>query len=648
MLLCMAVVMAMQASAQVKVTPCAPPSNGPAKASPDHAADVLIDEDFSLFTEGSEENPTEVLLASGFNGGTTEIDPALTHGLQWEGQEVYSAGGRAFVYNIDPQSPSWIRLPLGDYSGRITVSFKIKAVESVIPDVGTLTGSSVTFGPGSISKGYVDTDIDPDDKNMGFYDLRLYPKQGWCEVSATYNNYSADADGYIRIGCSGSILLDDVKVTAEYPFIAKPVIMPVSNPTETSVEINWQPVKKSFDYGVYLYELQGYNTDGTPKLRQILEPEIQEMIDQGIMDIEELPEQFRTYGLTYDTHFTLSDLDPEKEYFYSVRSHYVYTWSEEELHHALFIAPVKVENASSIKTDGYTANWARVPRATRYNVSNYGVVTLESDDSFFPIIEEDFEGLVDLSDATDWKNPEPFVSSNDMCFDDFTQLPGWGGIENQICQGMLGMNFWGGEVRTPKLWIAGDDDIILDMHVYSESENYPLYLGFAGSVYTLTIPSGDYQLEMSLPTNGKLSSTLRIQNEMMCPVMIDRIAVYQELKAGDKIYSWLSEKGTEADVLSASFDGLDDSYSKYAYGVEAFQDYASDEIAYSESPKFVIVDLAAGTSEMDDTNGLTLIETPAAFEIARYSLDGRLLSVPTPGINIIRYTDGSVRKVLVK
>ncbi len=641
--------MAMHAFANVTVTPYSSSGNGPAKASPDVVADVLIDEDFSLMTQGSEENPTDVLLASGYNGGSTAIDPDLTHGLQWSGHEVYSAGGQVFVYNVDPQSPSWIMLPLGDYSGHITITFKIKAVKSELPDDGgTLTGSSVTFGPGSLSKGYVDTDIDPDDIRMGFYDLRLYPEQGWCQVSATYNCYAADSDGFIRIGCSGSILLDDIKVTAEYPFIAKPVIDSLSDPSETSVTINWQPVRKAFDYTVYLYELQGYNEDGTPKFRQLIEPELQDMVDEGLIDINDISEVYRTYGITDNTHFTLSDLDPEKEYFYAVRSHYVYTWSDEELHHALFLSPVKVNDASEIKADGYSANWTKVPKATRYTVTNYGVTSPETDDDYFPLIEEDFSGLEDLTDASDWRNPEYFRPSDDMSFDDFTNLPGWNGYENQISKGMIGMSFMGGEVRTPKLWIAGNDKIILNMRVLSESTNYPLYLGFAGNVYSLTIPSEDYEFEIELPTNGEYSSKLRIQNEMMTSVMIDYISVYQELKAGAKVYSWLSEVNADSDTYTVRFNGLDDTFAQYAYGVEAFQDYSADEIASSVSPQHVVVDLASGSSEMNDTSDIMPIEASDVVEVARYSLDGRLLSAPVPGVNIVRYSDGSVKKVMVK
>lgn len=41
-------------------------------------------------------------------------------------------------------------------------------------------------------------------------------------------------------------------------------------------------------------------------------------------------------------------------------------------------------------------------------------------------------------------------------------------------------------------------------------------------------------------------------------------------------------------------------------------------------------------------------QTTNPEEVARYGSDGRLLPVPTKGLNIVKYSDGSIRKVIVK
>lgn len=50
-----------------------------------------------------------------------------------------------------------------------------------------------------------------------------------------------------------------------------------------------------------------------------------------------------------------------------------------------------------------------------------------------------------------------------------------------------------------------------------------------------------------------------------------------------------------------------------------------------------------------DMSGVQAVETAGeVVETARYTLDGRRLDAPAAGINIIRYSDGSVRKVMVR
>ena len=49
-----------------------------------------------------------------------------------------------------------------------------------------------------------------------------------------------------------------------------------------------------------------------------------------------------------------------------------------------------------------------------------------------------------------------------------------------------------------------------------------------------------------------------------------------------------------------------------------------------------------------DMSGINGISTDAnAVEVARYTLEGRRIAAPVPGVNIIRYSDGTVRKVMV-
>lgn len=56
-----------------------------------------------------------------------------------------------------------------------------------------------------------------------------------------------------------------------------------------------------------------------------------------------------------------------------------------------------------------------------------------------------------------------------------------------------------------------------------------------------------------------------------------------------------------------------------------------------------------GAIEEFDATGIETVPVQGEVkEVARYSLDGRLLSAPQPGINLIKMSDGTVRKVIVR
>ena len=52
--------------------------------------------------------------------------------------------------------------------------------------------------------------------------------------------------------------------------------------------------------------------------------------------------------------------------------------------------------------------------------------------------------------------------------------------------------------------------------------------------------------------------------------------------------------------------------------------------------------------EYDPTGINSVTNSAETKEVSRYSMDGQLLSAPTKGVNIVKYSDGSVKKVTVK
>lgn len=75
----------------------------------------------------------------------------------------------------------------------------------------------------------------------------------------------------------------------------------------------------------------------------------------------------------------------------------------------------------------------------------------------------------------------------------------------------------------------------------------------------------------------------------------------------------------------------------FMYLRELYDNYRLSEFGYFEN----IVEFDA--TGIDKTTTSTDVE-----EVSRYSLNGQRLAVPVKGLNIVKYSDGSARKVVVK
>ena len=179
----------------------------PAKASSSQQS-VLIDEDFSLVTNGSETAPdTTRYLASQYPqfGDGIYIDPTLTKDGTWGGDWVMAAGGMLYLRTYNPQLPATLFTPMGDYSGDITISFRVKSVPYYIPS-GTdesgnqkwayYWGSSINVF--AFKGGYESTERPNTDMNTYGESYRFYPTEGWQEIEVTFRNFEFRAKG----GCT--------------------------------------------------------------------------------------------------------------------------------------------------------------------------------------------------------------------------------------------------------------------------------------------------------------------------------------------------------------------------------------------------------------------------------------------------------------
>lgn len=689
-----AAVLASAGSASAKVTYTVTPLSDEAykmrKALSINKADIVVDENFEAFLSGDEENPDwDHRLCSHYDSEL--IAPSLTHGAQWKGHNVYMAGGVAALRNLNPMDPAYINTPMKDYSGTVTVSFLIKAIpttwqqEDENGEIHNMSFTNTTVMTCLRTDDY-DTEFDfgPDtelEDGFNFFTLPFYPEHGWQEVKIEFDNYSAYNDAYFEIVSAGNLLVDDIRITQSVDkFIGSPVFQGITAATEDSFTVSFTPVNHSFDYCCYLYELDGYDEDGNPNYKTVVvlenlfsEEDIKQIEAMGMTLEEYLLMLAEEMGMSYDElldelvldkpynyygdvredgsklyTFTYNHLDPTKQYYFDIRSHYYKTFSPENIQPANFIGSPENLAATDVKEESFTANWSKISKAEGYTVDLYGVNECQEDEDNFVIFQEDFDATEALTDAESINNPETTGPESDIVFDDLTSTPGWTfGNDDYILlvkgKAGLGVDEDGCyRLTSPTMFVGNADKATISLCVESPIDNYELRIRFGGTVYSMQVEGNKAEGEIILPTNGLEETDFAISGPDEAPIFIDYITVMQPLKKGARTFTWLGREETDVETTSYTFTDLDpEAFDMYAFRANAWMGQLN-----SLDGGRMLVNLKSGESQSVAVEEIEAGE--AAVEVERYTLDGRKVNGPVPGVNIVRYSDGTVRKVMVK
>lgn len=684
---------------KVTVTPLGEKPVSSAQKSPSVSkADVIVNEDFSGFTAGEtlDVNKWGNILCSHYE--SEEIDPTLTHGAQWTGHNVHEAGGCAGLFDINVQDPAYINTPKMDYSGSVTVTFLAKSLltegeeEDENGEMEKWHYSSTTIMMRMATDSYDDKfnygDEDSTDGAGNFDSFPIYPNQGWCEIKIEFDNYSAYNDAFLQIASAGHLLVDDIKITSSVDnFIAEPVFKGFTAATDNSFTISFEPVRKAYNYYTYLYELDGKDEEGNPIYKTVIIPEnlfgpeeleqiaqmgmtvqqyLEFMAEQMGISLEELMEMlvmdkpYNNFGKVKHEDgaklytFTYTNLDPTKQYYFDIRSHYYLTFSPENIRPVEVVGTPTNLEATNITPTGFTANWSPITQCDGYTVDLYGVNEVKEDVDNFIIFEEDFDATEALTDATDIANPDVTGEDSDITFDDLTSSPGWKfGNDDYILlvkgKAGLGVDDYGCyRLTSPTMYVAGADKATISLSVESTIKNYEVRIRFAGKVYSLPVEGNKFEGEFELPTFGMKETDFAISGPGEAPIFIDYISISQPLKKGALTFTWLGREETDKETLSYDFKDLDaDRFDRYAFSANAFRGEGEKRMSSFDGDRMT-VDLKNGTSSSQSSDVEEALAPVEVVEVARYTLDGRLIDAPVKGINIIRYSDGSVRKVMVK
>lgn len=200
---------------------------------------VLVDEDFSRMSSGSESEPDGTYIADKRTG---VIPATYTATPGWSGAAIYQAGGACAILKgrfSDGvggviEDTGFLRTPQGTYSGNLTLTFRAKLLKNTRSsdkmDIALLNDS------GRLESTVVD----------------LTPEWETFTVNFTKGEFSGCLIQFSM--ASEEVLIDDVKICTVLTSIPAPRATGVTNYTEGGFTANWQPVAEADSYLVTVYE----------------------------------------------------------------------------------------------------------------------------------------------------------------------------------------------------------------------------------------------------------------------------------------------------------------------------------------------------------------------------------------------------------
>lgn len=185
---------------------------------------LVIHEDFSLFTAGSEDMPDALNIAPGTDY-VYEVDSAYTHQPHWLGYNVYQAGGSAALAMYDYYGYSYggyISTPEAELYGDATVCFRARRA-GTNPDAGRLDLALCDNTSGRLES--VEFDLTSE-----------WQEFCWTSSKATFNNRNI----FQFTTMDGTILIDDIRVGRERNKVPGVYANLPKNNSLTEFVANWE------------------------------------------------------------------------------------------------------------------------------------------------------------------------------------------------------------------------------------------------------------------------------------------------------------------------------------------------------------------------------------------------------------------------
>ncbi|MGM9688585.1 MAG: hypothetical protein ACI3YD_05990 [Alloprevotella sp.] len=205
--------------------------------------EALIDEDFSRFTAGTEDEPDGTMYPTDYFETYSNVLPDDLFNLPgWWGIGVYQAGGNcALAY---PNVGGYLDSPMMNMSGRLRITTRVKAINA-----------KAMFFLSILADSY-ENPVDPIGAQMNLYQLK--PEDGWQEITLeTVNPWGGD-DCFLQVNAmcynKGGLVFDYVKVERDRDFVSVPSGLSAKHFTDEGFTAQWTKAYGADSYLVTLYQ----------------------------------------------------------------------------------------------------------------------------------------------------------------------------------------------------------------------------------------------------------------------------------------------------------------------------------------------------------------------------------------------------------
>lgn len=585
---------------------------------------VVLSEDFSKWTAGSEGNPDATDIAA---DSTTMQTYMQTPG--WNGFLAYQAGGVAYLGldEVGDDGPGTLLTPelnLAATGGAYKLKFRARSANPM-QETQALQTWTLDNATGSII-------------NARGYDIT----SEWTECEMDFTG-GGNRSMILLHGMQGMVYFDDFEVIAYDYGIGKPVVEDMALLSLDQISASWSKVENATSYHVALYDIDN-------GVYALPEYDLQSADTTCVID----------FPIVAGTYYRLEVKATDGEHLSPAGTLFGYLTPDA-------VGTPEALPATDVTDESFTANWNAAPFAYGYEVNVTKHHIAQADGEVLVLTDENF----DLMPGGTEEGPQTLVQLNYM--DKYMQQPGWMvdlgltgftsddsdilGITNMMADwGIPGfllsptfdLSNGGGKVKVEFKAKSFLDDAVLILSLVNYEEGVP-FPGYVGISVGTEWQEFSYELEGGV--NGcEIYIMVYDATEGGDVIYLDDLKVSQTLNKDEYIaFPYRKAKTDEPNVLQAVIEtpgktaGSFFSYNVNGYFPVTIDPVYGDEIMYSEASEEVYVDAPDAVKAIDADKvakayvaGDELrIENPAGEPVYIYTVGGALIKADATGNTVV-------------